>query len=236
MPHAPTTTDSTTRHAAKRRRGSISASSRAAIDKSTSAKDVIQDRNIAFLLKEVRRLKPEMKQDTTVHNITPTYSGSLVSLMNGGITQGTSDSSQRIGDSIRLIDYQGLFHVGNTSTTAAATGRIIVLLDYANDQIAANDILHTVSNSAAPDAMYTFDNYGKKWKLLADKRFSVAANDSGSAAVLSIYHKFKTAYQTRFDAASSTVNKNEIKILFISDQATSTLVVTGNSRIRYNDA
>lgn len=229
----PTTT---TRTASRKRARSLGGGARVAIAKSTTRKDVNQDKKIAYLMRTVKSLRPEMKQTTLVLNHTPSYTGVLGAVIGGSVSQGTGDSNQRIGDTISLYDIQGMFHLGNTSTSAPYTARILIVLDYDNEIISASEIIHSIGNSAAPDAMYTFDYYGKKYKLLWDKRISVGPGNTNPAGVVSFYHKFKVPYKTTFSNSTSTPVKNEIRYLVINDQATSTFVLTGNIRVRYTDA
>lgn len=218
----------------RKRRRPLNSSPSIAVSKSTSAKDLKQDEKIKYLMRQVRNLKPELKQTSKSVSINPNYNGSLISLLEANVIQGTSDSSQRVGDTIELVDVYGHFHFGTSNTGGGANVRMIVIQDYANDQSLQNDILVNVGTTGAFDSLYTFDNYRKKWKVLADKRIA-AGSATHPDGIISFYHKFNGT-KTRFDAATSTVMKNEIRILFVTDDATTNQVtVIGNTRVRYTD-
>lgn len=201
----------------------------------TKAVDVRQDRQITRIVRKLNATKPETKWAEYSATLAPDYNGSLVSF-NVGLTQGTGDFGNRVGDSLTM---KGLRLRLNAYWNAAATTvyRIIVF-QYLEDPDGAtssasitNLLLHStqVGTNLAPFAPYDHDNR-TSFKVWHDKVYSHSPltltstnTNPGQARPHEIDIRFKEGSKfakVKYYAAGTTTTHNELFMLIISDSAT----------------
>lgn len=215
----------------------------------TKAVDVRQDRQITRIVKKLNATKPETKWAEYSSTVYPDYNGSLTSF-NVGLTQGTGDFGNRVGDSLTM---KGLRLRLNCFWDAAATTVYrIILFQYLEDPDGAtssasitNLLLHStqVGNALAPFAPYDHDNR-TSFKVWYDKihSFSPQALTStntniGQCRPHEIDIRFKEGSKfakVKYYAAGTTTTHNELFMLIISNSAT-TLTVPYCAHLYYID-
>lgn len=162
--------------------------------------------------------------DNTVNN-----SGTVTSLLNA-ITQGTSDSNQRVGDKIRIkrfsVNHSITENVG-VGNFGPIYGRLILFVDKEVNLTLASDILTNTGSVLAPLGLYQWDN-SINYKILKDKKFALNTT-TGATRIGSFKVNFKNDLPVQFDAGTSALIRNDVKMLVISD----TIVGTSLPTIRY---
>lgn len=138
---------------------------------------------------------------------------------------GTGDNDNRIGDSVKsqFLDVHGHVNFNNTTNRLdVQVITVILFIDYQNNTGATGAVLESnrISTSIAPyahkdkDLMY-------RTKYLWKRTFTLSEQKD----VLRFHAKVKLHSHTQFEAGTSTINTNAIKMLVISnnDATNSTL-------------
>lgn len=178
---------------------------------------------------------PEVKrfvrsdQDTT-----PTYTGEIFNL--SAIPQGETDA-ERVGDQVHCIglNWRSAFTIVDTPAEQQNI-RIVIFRDIANTITAPNQILlaSAVGTVGAPNAPYN-QQQRDRFVVLYDKSFTFA-NYGGGVPTRMINFRKKLNFRMDFDNTTTTSFRNPLKVLIISDLATTVMAHDFYSEILYTDA
>lgn len=200
----------------------------------------------------VRRARPEVKYVEYAQGVQLfdwTGTSSYVTDLMAGISQGTTDYGERIGDRIRVLGMMIKMTLYNNSTYQFI-GRIVVfkLKDNPDAIISTASLGNLVLESAvlgtsnAVNAFRDFDNAGA-FTILWDKPFVVnvggTSGSSGTAIPTArhIRHYIRCNFDVQYKAATSYTTKNGLYIMFLADTAnTNVHYAAYNARIYYVDS
>lgn len=158
--------------------------------------------------------------------------GSLQDLTSG-ITVGTGDTGNRIGDSIRykylLVDYA--FELADTFNLC----RVIIFQWLSSSSAGVSSVLSQTGTTYAPQGYYQHDNMNAgMFKIMYDDKINLNAGYPVHRRTLTL-RNFKLK-KVQFSAGGSTLIKGGLYALFVSDSgAVSHPVATITSRIVYED-
>jgi len=230
--------------ARKRRRQS--AASKLAEAKSTTFKDVRQDKQIAQIKGILKNLKPEVKYKDYDHAALVDYNGTFFNVSQL-ISSGTADNANRVGDQMLIKSFRILGHLGATGA-ANSVFRFIVLLDKhgtigdsaGGAAAAPAEILKTVGALGAVDSHFVFDAQGRKTEfiVLVDKRVTCGGNGTDRTnALFDAKYTFKYPPKSDYLGNGTSNLKNSLVGLLISDQSTAATnaYVVFNLRMLYTD-
>lgn len=168
---------------------------------------------------DVKMLKKSVEKkftDTAGASQTLSPTGILIQPLSS-IAQGTTDV-ERIGDRI----FATSMHIKATLSTVASSNispkvRMIAYIDKTNSLDNLSDVLLLpTAQQNYVNAFYNQDER-KNFTILEDKIFQLNKNGSALVAVRNIDY-FKALKKTiAFNAGTTTINSNDIKIRFISD-------------------
>lgn len=175
--------------------------------------------------------------DTQPANINLSSVGAFLDLLFSN-AQGTSDSNQRIGDSIvmKSIGFRFLFQ--GSSTDGANAIRIILFRWHEDDQVNPPTVAQLLTvPGAALTSPYEFDNMRmKKFTILYDK---IATVDNVGTGMYKHFNVFKTFRGSKvyFDS-SADEGKSKVYVFLCSDSPVvpHPLMSFIYSRITYTDA
>lgn len=181
------------------------------------SKDKAQDKQILKLTRRLNQLPvPEIKFHTQLFNVganVATYSGHIIDVT-GGITNGTTDSGERIGDKIyaTALDVSMNINPGSGSTYSVCNvalvkckskGPLTVFSDYWTPTGLAN----AVNGNQVQDAK-------NEYRTLAYKRFPMIDTNYGR-----LWHRrLKLNFPIEFVGGLSTIDRNAIVLCVWSDQ------------------
>lgn len=181
--------------------------------------------------------KPENKWAESNNNVASfNYSGALAQPM--GISQGSADFGNRIGDEITLTSFTLKMIFTMSGTTFGQTNRVVVAQLKNNPDGGSissasylNLIMHSADIGTARATMATLDKDNKGWfRILADKVFTMNYSSSPGTSASNNYQikylkvpvKLPQAARTvQFYNGTSSITKNEIVIMVFSDTSTS---------------
>lgn len=219
----------------KRRRSSAAA--KLAEAKTTTFKDVKQDQKLKEIQRQIRGLAPELKYKDYQHNAVVSYNGTLYDISET-VAQGTTDSD-RVGDQLMIKGVRLFGHAGATSS-ANSVLRVIVFIDKADKCTSVSDVLPSAGSLAAVDSQYRHDYFDKRsvGVILADKRLTIGGNATDRQnGLFDMNIKLKYPAQCTFQSGTTTVVRNHLKVILITDQApTSTLQVVAYFRMFFTDS
>lgn len=193
-------------------------------------------KKVAFLAKIVRGNKPEIKwSEATANGASFNYNGSISQPLTG-ISQGYTDYNQRVGDSLTVKSMKIQMYFTMSGTTTGQINRVIVFQIKHNPDGAIgvasyiNLVLHStdVGTSFAPLALYDHDNRDS-YRILHDSSFvmNYSSSPGTSASNNTQFHrkfinvKIPAVGRTiEYYNAGTTITKNEICILVISNSST----------------
>lgn len=195
--------------------------------------------DVAKRLKRVERKvnqnMPELKYTNLVLDPANTsYDGALYSLF--APAQGDTDIS-RDGDELRVQGFQLRWFFNSAVTSCAA--RVIVFIDKQNYMSSVTDVLESgtigvARTSGAVNAQFVHD-YKDRITVLSDKTYHFSANGTNTLAPKRFYKM--RGMRMRFVAGTTTVEKNAIKMIVISGNASGTNPqVSFQGRMWYTDA
>jgi len=189
-------------------------------------------KKVAKLAKMVRLAKPEVKWSITQATSTAfTGTSGLIFSPLTSIAQATTDYNGRIGDEITLKSMRVGMQFANNNATNSIIGRVVVFCHKSNPDgvvgIASqiNLFLHSASIVAgvAPYAPYDHDN-ASSYKVLKDFTFTVdpIAGAGSSASMANVFKKIYFRVPVKgmkigYSVAGTTVTKNEIFVLVLTD-------------------
>lgn len=184
-------------------------------------------------LKMARRIADavniEYKERDTFNQITPTWTGSVVSLV-GNIIQGDGQS-ERVGDSIKLQNLTMRMIVTPGANTEYL--RVIVFHDKQNAITTGAQLLQ---NTGSIQTIISPKNEDNKYvsKVLYDKVIPIVPT---SAKAVFIERKvFPLNWHCHYSAGSTTVKDGDLKIAFFSGTAAvSTSLLNYNLVVSYTD-
>lgn len=161
----------------------------------------------------------------------PTYNGAITLL--SGIATGDDDGA-RTGNSILARSlYLNFSSTINASATTTLV-RLIVFMDKMNTGTAPTvaDILSTPGNGYAPLCPLNVD-HTSRYKVLMDKKLTLSINGSRIARTIKYVPLMTHIKYTGVNATD--VYKNNIYVLYITDQLANTPLVNLCSRLGYHD-
>lgn len=204
----------------KRRR----ASTRGSAYLPSTAKDASQDARIRSLQRQVRRqalaLRPELKYDGVANLTTPvTDNGTVVDICSP--PQGNADNN-RTGDKIKIVGVHLRAHLaGDPTLPTACTATVMLVQDKQGSLTTATIselLLGTdLGGALAPHARPNFDMVPENHKILWRDTFSLEGG-ALNTHVINKFLKLKMA-ETVFDAGSTTILRNGLKLVYVSDRA-----------------
>lgn len=163
--------------------------------------------------------------------LTPTNNGFLQSIFNG-ITVGTGDLNERIGDEIAVhsIDLKALFH---NPTAGYEAIRIIVFKWKIEAAPNVADILQYNNMALSPTTLDS--KKATQYTILSDRL--VRNNATGKEPAYWRYkHKFKIPLKVAYSAGGSLVLRNDIYILMLPTYSSGVAPTFDNMyRARYKD-
>lgn len=169
----------------------------------------------AQLWKDVHKLKSmlnvEYKENyASLTSTSVDFAGAITTL--NQISQGDADGT-RDGDSLKMINLSIRGYTRINGISGDVLSRIIIFLDPQNVITSPNEVLATVGSTLAPLSPKSYDNRFRT-KILYDKVFKLDPNYSPQQ-----YFKFALAINkhTQFNAGTTTITSNALKVLLISD-------------------
>lgn len=204
----------------KRRR----ASTKGSVYLPSTAKDASQDARIRSLQRQVRRqalaLRPELKYDgvsSTASNVT--NGGTVVDICSP--SQGDADNN-RTGDKIKIVGVHLRAHLaGDSALTTGTTATVMLVQDKQGSLNTASisELLLSsdLNASTAPHARPNVDYVPEIHKILWRDTFTL----EGSAVKTHCINKFLKLKMgdTQFDSGTTTILKNGLKLVYLSDRA-----------------
>lgn len=203
------------------------------------------------LERKMKGFKPETKWAiATATQATFNYAGSISQPLTG-ISQGTADFNNRIGDSLQLKGIR-LDMIFQMQGTAAGQVNRVIVFQYKDNPDGAigvasyiNLLLQSseLSTARAPLAPYDHDNRAS-FRVLYDKTFAMnyasAPGTSASNNTQMVHKRIhlklpKAARDVHYFNAGTSITKNELCILVLSDQSTNQYY-TYNCAMYYTDA
>lgn len=169
---------------------------------------------------------------TQAHN----FNGTIFSQLNT-ISQGTSDTAQRIGDRINLksikVNYEVKENTG-VGSFGATFVRLIVFIDKEVNLTLGADILTNTGTGFAPIGHYQWDN-SRNFMILKDKKFALCTSKPNYVGSFKVNLK---DIPVQFDGGTTTILKNDLKIMWIADTnlGTDNPTCLHSSRIEYYDS
>lgn len=162
----------------------------------------------------IRKMSPEVKNfyrndQTTV----PDYTGAIYNL--AAIPQSVGPQG-RIGNRVHAIRYKAkLDFLLVPSPQGSQSIRCIVFRDVSNTQTLASQVLDFNGTVNAVNANYN-DEERTRFKIVYDKAFNLS-NFAGGKPDFRIHINKKLNFNIDYEDSSTTVNKNNLKMLLISD-------------------
>lgn len=156
------------------------------------------------------------------------YNGGLSSFLTG-ITQGVGDSN-RVGDSIKVQNL--VFRYIGVRNTADSILRVMVIWDPQNKLAAVSDVLASTGSALS---VISPKNYDKRFQsnVLYDRTMTLTSADH--PYVLEDI-TIPIDQHTQYNAASTTINTGDLKLLVISNVVTTNLpTLTYYARITFTD-
>lgn len=173
-------------------------------------------------------MAPEVKwYNTQIGAVAITQNSSTIYPLNGGITQGVGQS-QRVGDLVQNKEL--LIRLDVTRVAVDSIVRVIVFWCKDGASPTGSDLLENAFSYLSPlnknQSMTYWVEYDDSFTLLAQEK---------SIQLRHIYRKLRC--KTQFESALTTINQNQLNIMFISNQSTVANQPTVNmiSRITYTD-
>lgn len=189
-------------------------------------------KDVASLKKKVKKSTPEVKNHYRVDQVTvPTNSGAIYNL--AAIPQSVGPNG-RIGNQVHAIRFKSKidFLIAN-SPAANQTCRVILFRDLANTQTTVSQILDLAGTVNAPQSTFN-DEERKRFRVLYDKRFRLC-NFAGASPGRLISINKKLNFPIGFEDTTSTVFKNNLKLLIISDVGTTASSFSAVHELMYTD-
>jgi len=186
------------------------------------------------LEKKVKQIDPEVKHHyrTPEDIVFPNYSpGTLYNLT--AIDQGFGPT-QRIGNQVRAVSISVRYKIYVSPGNNSQSCRVIFFIDNANTLTAANQILKNVGTVNAVNSPFN-DEDKTNFKVLSDKTYPLVAFGGAPSGITARFYK-KLNIPVHFEDTTSTVFKNMIKMLLISDVATSVCTFAAAYDFAYTDA
>lgn len=216
------------------------------IAKSTTAKDVEQDRKLKKINSIVRNLKPEIKYK--VNNFgTPgtgaslTYGGPQLVFMNS-IARGSAEQ-QRVGNKYNIMFIELRAFVANIAATRGEESvRCVVFVDRTPRGAAHYPFAGGTTPTPYTSANYDRDDQaiGKNYKILYDKTVDLTGTSKHTHVFN--YRKYfnKNPIKVAADLGSGTtvadISNNAVHFMIFTDQVTANNIITyGNYTIGYTD-
>lgn len=213
----------------RKRKATKSGMAKVAIAKTTSRKDVSQDKKIKQIESRLRWLQPDLKAYSVNGSAFSDYNGTVISPL-PNISTGAGGSS-RIGSKITITRIRFRGHSGFTTNYV---WRWLMVLDKHGNAALPTDILATVGGTSIVDSLPNYGNFDVQKSegiFLVDKRVGCQASTPG---LLEFDWIPKYPLVVEYDAGGAVV-KNEIRFLHCTDHITSTPTINYNYRIYYTD-
>lgn len=143
--------------------------------------------------------------------------GSVGSYVNG-ITQGDGAENERVGDSIKLKSFlfKGHLHYGTAPSQNTQAVRIMIIRDQTNIVAGPSDVLEHTGDPYGPYSVIQKDSRNL-FKVLADRVYHL--NSDSTPVAFKFYLKLN--WDTIFNTAASTIGTGDLKLLFISNEPSS---------------
>lgn len=175
----------------------------------------------------------EQKHVSYTQAATPTTSGVVTKLFQ--INQGVGED-ERVGNAVRLkkLHVRSIYY-NSASATNSTLVRSIYFMDKRQDYATAPTVT-MVLESASMNANYAI-NYNKRFKILSDRTTALHPNFSGQIIEkqVNMTLNLRDAEQL-YDDATTSLTKNGIYRLTISNQATNIPNLVGFTMLKYSDA
>lgn len=205
------------------------------------------NKKVDKLAKVVNAQKPETKIFRSLGAPYIYQSGSLIRPLTTN-TQGVTDVNNRIGDKIRLVNFNMRFYVEIPTTVAFGNVRFI-LFQYkhnpdavvSTDSTIINLLMDSSTNNTTyfPQAYYDKDNRSSFRVLKDTGAVMINHSDTSTATARNfvINYSFKPSNAiVEFVQNGSTVSKNELMLLCISNFASSSVQIVYQYQLSYTDA
>lgn len=193
-------------------------------------------RRVRKLERKVKKIvPPEVKRFVrSDQDVTPNYTGEIFNL--SAIAQGTTDS-ERIGDQVHAayLNWRSTFTLVDTPANEQNV-RVIVFRDINNTITAVNQVLYpsAVGTVGAVNAPYNQQQRGR-FVVLYDKSFAMC-NYAGGIPNRIVNFKKKLNFPIELNNTDTSIYKNSLKCLLITDIATSAMAHDFYSEILFTDA
>lgn len=178
---------------------------------------------LALRLKDM--VNTEYKYVDITDTASATYSGYFATLNN--IAQGVTDST-RIGDSCKLQNLTLRGSITRNGTDGHV--RIMVIWDKQAKASAASSILENTGSAYATLSPKKYDNRFQT-KVLKDFRVHVTTD----SPIKEFNMVIPINQHTQYDAATNTIDTGALRLLIISDMASSQPLTAYYSRLTYTD-
>lgn len=188
------------------------------------------------LYKDVRYLKSVLnteykRKETEINayvNVDLNQVDTLIQVAEG------AGSDERTGSSIKIqqVSFNGAFSCVNTTSAVA---RLVLYVDKDNSTSASEMYNIPASGSLYPYMMKN-PHYNRQTRVLYDKTHTLVP-PSDDTYIQRVSFKVKPGIHVRFAEGSTTVTENNIRMMLISDQATTSTNVSliGVCRVSYTD-
>lgn len=182
------------------------------------SKDQAQDKAIKKIQRKLKKFPdPEKKYTSGTATYTgdqASYDGAIVDITDG-ISQGTADSNQRIGDKIhaKYLDLRG--HVTpNSNTVRAVFCFMVVKVKDGSTLSALSSIWDATGSPSAVAGMQKWDTMNE-YKILYYKRIPILATYEGAKL---FSKRIKLNFPIEYASASTTTDRNSLYLVAWSDQ------------------
>lgn len=183
------------------------------------------------LVKDVDKIEAK-NQDAAIAATTFNWTGTLSNLVNIGQGVGVG---QRNGDEIQWAGVDFRYHVYQTNASIVTMVRVILLMDFNNQLTNTSDFLSSTGGALACMSLFNRQNRAK-FKVLYDKTHVLDQYDTAQSYVHVNIPAKKLKGTTEFQTGTSTVSKNMLKILYISNISVTTLpTIEYNMRLYFKD-
>jgi len=174
---------------------------------------------LAVVKKDVSKVKRAMNSEVEIKDTPSTqaattvdYNGTIFNLWN--LAQGDAHN-ERVGDSITINGVDFRFRVGGTTASALGVIRVIMFIDKEGTAVTtAAEVLATTGSQLAPLSFYNRE-YRARYKVLYDRAFTSDDIQDEQDLVRFVYKK---PFKVVFAPAVTTIRKNAVKLLVISNQ------------------
>lgn len=222
-------TDKPVVNSGPRRVGGKSRKSRAK-PKTLKGKVARLESKVKNLVKDVDAIEAK-NQDAAIAATTFNWTGTLSSLVNIGQGSGVG---QRNGDEIQWAGVDFRYHLYQSTTNIITMARVILLIDFQNQLTATSDLLSNTGGALACMSMFNRQNRAR-FKVLYDKTHVLDQYDTAQTYVHVNIPAKKLKGTTEFQTNTSTVTKNMLKILYISNINATLPTIEYNIRLYFKD-